>query len=85
MSQGIGWYKRQELTECITIHQRGSDNQVKEMMYGGCFTATSILKTNLISKLGTFCNSLNIECTLSNCREFPQFIAVTYSDRKQQL
>ena len=33
MSQGIGCYNRQELTECITIHQRGSDNQVKEMMW----------------------------------------------------
>ena len=55
------------------------------MMDGVCFTATSILKTNLISKLGIFCNSLNIEYTLSNCREFPQFIAVIFSDRKQQI
>ena len=27
MSQGICWYNRQELTEWITIHQRGCDNQ----------------------------------------------------------
>ena len=74
----LGGTRDKNLTECITIQQRGSDNQVKEMMYGGCFTATSILKTNLISKLGTFCISLNVECTLSNCREFPQFIAVIF-------
>ena len=38
-------------TRINRTHHNPSD---KEMMDGGCFTAISNLKTNVISKLGTF-------------------------------